>query len=122
MVPADKRFEIDRPAANVNPPSRTGRPNAESMQLTFVFPCLNEEATLEDCIRAVRRSLDSGAPIEYEIVVADNGSTDRSAEIAESLGARVVPVCQRGYGAASGKPPTRPGASAPTAWSSPPNC
>lgn len=74
------------------------------MQLTFVFPCLNEEATLEDCIRAVQASLDgSGSDakkIEYEIVVADNGSTDRSAEIATSLGARVVPVERRGYGAA----------------------
>lgn len=74
------------------------------MQLTFVFPCLNEEATLEDCIRAVQSSLDGpdkeNSKIEYEIVVADNGSTDRSAEIATSLGARVVPVAQRGYGAA----------------------
>ena len=74
------------------------------MQLTFVFPCLNEEATLESCIRAVQESLDSdgdgSGAISYEIVVADNGSTDRSAEIATSLGARVVPVEQRGYGAA----------------------
>jgi len=74
------------------------------MQLTFVFPCLNEEATLEDCIRAVQTSLDGAkegdAAIDYEIVVADNGSTDRSAEIATAAGARVVPVDQRGYGAA----------------------
>ncbi|MCB1064396.1 MAG: glycosyltransferase family 2 protein [Verrucomicrobiae bacterium] len=71
------------------------------MDLTFVFPCLNEEKTLEPCIRAVRASLDqAGDRLKYEIVVADNGSTDRSAEIATELGARVVPVPRRGYGAA----------------------
>jgi glycosyltransferase involved in cell wall biosynthesis len=67
--------------------------------LTFVFPCLNEEQTLGGCIRAVRDSLEPSG-IAYEIVVADNGSTDRSREIAAELGARVVPVAARGYGAA----------------------
>ncbi|MDF1852662.1 MAG: glycosyltransferase family 2 protein [Verrucomicrobiales bacterium] len=71
------------------------------MNLTFVFPCLNEEETLRDCIRAVRASLDQGSEgFAYEVVVADNGSTDRSAEIAVEEGARVVPVATRGYGAA----------------------
>lgn len=71
------------------------------MDLTFVFPCLNEEKTLGGCIRAVRESLDAaGDSLSYEIVVADNGSTDRSAEIAVAEGARVVPVPRRGYGAA----------------------
>jgi glycosyltransferase involved in cell wall biosynthesis len=67
--------------------------------LTFVFPCLDEEQTLPACIRAVQQAL---APTghSYEIVVADNGSTDRSRELAEELGARVVPVAERGYGAA----------------------
>ncbi|MGV3661595.1 MAG: glycosyltransferase family 2 protein [Prosthecobacter sp.] len=70
-----------------------------SPALTFVFPCLNEERTLEACITAVRASLEpSGIP--YEIVVADNGSTDRSREIATTLGCRLVPVAARGYGAA----------------------
>ncbi len=72
-----------------------------NMDLTFVFPCLNEEGTLAECIKAVQASLDSGdGSVKYEIVVADNGSTDRSAEIATELGARVIPVPQRGYGAA----------------------
>ncbi|MFT4549591.1 MAG: glycosyltransferase involved in cell wall biosynthesis [Verrucomicrobiales bacterium] len=70
------------------------------MKLTFVFPCLNEEGTLGGCIKQVQASLDRADGLEYEIVVADNGSTDRSAEIAESLGARVVSVPLRGYGAA----------------------
>jgi glycosyltransferase involved in cell wall biosynthesis len=67
--------------------------------LTFVFPCLNEEKTLPACIRAVQQALDPTGHA-YEIVVADNGSTDRSRELAEELGARVVPVAERGYGAA----------------------
>ena len=70
------------------------------MNLTFVFPCLNEEETLGGCIKQVQASLDRDQELAYEIVVADNGSTDRSAEIAKSLGARVVPVEKRGYGAA----------------------
>lgn len=67
--------------------------------LTFVFPCLNEERTLGGCIKAVQKSLNASA-VTYEIVVADNGSTDRSREIAAELGCRVVPVAARGYGAA----------------------
>ena len=71
------------------------------MDLTFVFPCLNEENTLGQCVRAVRQSLDrAGSSLKYEIVVADNGSSDRSVEIAVELGARVIDVPQRGYGAA----------------------
>lgn len=71
------------------------------MDLTFVFPCLNEEQTIVACIEAVKRSLDAGGEeLSYEIVVADNGSTDRSAELALGAGARVVPVSERGYGAA----------------------
>ena len=70
-----------------------------SLDLSFVFPCLNEEATLGPCIERTRKTLDA-AGLNYEIVVADNGSTDRSPEIARSLGARVVPVPVRGYGAA----------------------
>lgn len=75
-------------------------PTGDSPALTFVFPCLNEEASLADCIRRVRASLDADPDLRYEIVVADNGSTDRSREIAVEHGARVVPVPVRGYGAA----------------------
>ena len=71
------------------------------MDLSFVFPCLNEEGTLAACIRAVNQSLASAnGSVRYEIIVADNGSTDRSREIAIEEGARVVPVPVRGYGAA----------------------
>lgn len=67
--------------------------------LSFVFPCLNEEATLAQCINEVQNSLD-GEDFDYEIIVADNGSSDRSREIAAEHGATVVPVAERGYGAA----------------------
>ncbi len=70
------------------------------MDLTFVFPCLNESRTIAICIDAVRKSLEADPSLKYEIVVADNGSTDDSRQIATDRGARVVPVPTRGYGAA----------------------
>lgn len=70
------------------------------MDLTFVFPCLNESRTIALCIDAVRKSLEADPSLKYEIVIGDNGSTDDSRQIAEARGARVVPVPERGYGAA----------------------
>ncbi len=68
-------------------------------ELTILMPCLNEAETLATCIiKAVEYLERSG--VSGEIVIADNGSTDGSQAIAESLGARVVPVPRRGYGAA----------------------
>ena len=69
------------------------------MDLTFLFPCLNESETLAFCIAEVRKSLENSS-IEYEIVVSDNGSTDESRNIARANGARVVDVSEKGYGAA----------------------
>jgi cellulose synthase/poly-beta-1,6-N-acetylglucosamine synthase-like glycosyltransferase len=68
-------------------------------ELSVVMPCLNEARTLRTCIRKAQASFHR-LGIAGEVVVADNGSTDGSREIAEELGARVVPVEQRGYGAA----------------------
>jgi glycosyltransferase involved in cell wall biosynthesis len=63
------------------------------------MPCLNEEETLGICIEKAQKTIhDLG--LDAEIVVADNGSTDRSIEIAEKLGARVVHQPARGYGSA----------------------
>jgi len=69
----------------------------EALELSVVMPCLNEAETLETCIRKAQRSLRE-ANIAGEVVVADNGSTDGSIEIAERLGARVVRVQAKGYG------------------------
>ena len=68
-------------------------------ELSVVMPCLNEARTLGTCIRKAQASFER-IGIAGEVVVADNGSTDGSREIAKELGARVVPVEQRGYGAA----------------------
>ncbi|HVU24469.1 MAG TPA: glycosyltransferase family 2 protein [Opitutus sp.] len=69
------------------------------LELTIVMPCLNEAETLAGCIAEAARALREQG-IAGEIVVADNGSTDGSQAIATRLGARVVPVSQKGYGAA----------------------
>jgi hypothetical protein len=63
------------------------------------MPCLNEADTLETCVRKARRALAEN-DIAGEVLVADNGSTDGSIEIAQRCGARVVPVPAKGYGSA----------------------
>jgi glycosyltransferase involved in cell wall biosynthesis len=70
-----------------------------SLELTIVMPCLNEAETLAICIQKAQQYLDYQG-IAGEVVIADNGSTDGSREIAANLGVRVVPVATRGYGSA----------------------
>ena len=67
--------------------------------LSIVMPCLNEADTLAACIRKAFLGIEKSG-VEGEVIVADNGSTDGSIEIAESLGARVVRVPEKGYGSA----------------------
>ncbi|MHA6644403.1 glycosyltransferase family 2 protein [Mesorhizobium sp. A623] len=69
------------------------------VELTLLMPCLNEAETLAVCIGKAQAFLDA-AGISGEVLIADNGSTDGSQAIATELGARVVPVAQKGYGAA----------------------
>src|ERR1700747_1078585 len=67
------------------------------MELTVVIPCLNEAETVATCVsKAVRFIEQSG--IDGEVVVADNGSTDGSRQLAADAGARHVPVADKGYG------------------------
>jgi len=69
----------------------------KEIMLSILMPCLNEARTLGTCIAKARAYL-ARQNFLGEIIVADNGSIDRSIEIAKSLGARVVAVPQRGYG------------------------
>ncbi len=67
------------------------------VEVSVVMPCLNEAETLETCIR---KALDFfvRSRVSGEVVVADNGSTDGSIDIARGAGARVVHVEKKGYG------------------------
>src|SRR5580704_18069647 len=69
------------------------------VDVSVVIPCLNEANSLSFCVEKAMNSFQM-AGLRGEVIVADNGSTDGSVEIAEKLGARVVRVEQRGYGAA----------------------
>jgi glycosyltransferase involved in cell wall biosynthesis len=79
------------------PPPSLAKP--AGIELSVVMPCLDEAETLGACIDQALRAM-AAHGIAGEIVVADNGSTDGSADIARTRGARVVSVPERGYGAA----------------------
>ncbi len=68
-------------------------------EISVVLPCLNEAETLAACIGQIRQAIDQNG-LSAEIIVADNGSSDGSPEIASTCGARVVSVKQKGYGSA----------------------
>ena len=68
-------------------------------EVSVVLPCLNEESSIGVCIKKIQEVF-AREHIAGEIIVADNGSIDRSREIAESLGARVFVETRRGYGSA----------------------
>lgn len=72
---------------------------APPLELSILMPCLNEVRTLASCISKAQSFL-SLHGISGEVLIADNGSTDGSQALALSLGARVVDVPERGYGAA----------------------
>ena len=70
-----------------------------SVKVSVVIPCLNEEASIARCVSEARRSIE-GQGWQGEVIVADNGSDDRSAELARDAGALVVHEPRRGYGSA----------------------
>ena len=74
----------------------TGR---QEVELTILMPCLNEAETIAACIVKAQAFLGRSGVVG-EVLIADNGSTDGSREIALALGARVEPVAARGYGSA----------------------
>ena len=68
------------------------------IELSVVLPCLNEAQTLGYCIETIQQTLKL-YEIKGEIVLADNGSTDQSIEIAKQYGVRIVVTTTKGYGA-----------------------
>jgi hypothetical protein len=69
----------------------------EPLDLTILMPCLNEAETLGACIAKALTTLGT-CGLRGEVLIADNGSTDGSIELARILGARVVPIAKKGYG------------------------
>lgn len=92
-VPAATRGGL--PIVDLHPPAAV----AGDVEVTFVLPCLNEANSLEACILAAKSCIEQHG-LRGEIVVADNGSTDGSQDIARRNGARVVDVPEKGYGSA----------------------
>ena len=72
---------------------------SSSLELTILMPCLNEAETVATCVHKALGFLDRSG-IDGEVLVADNGSSDGSPELARTAGARVVHISQRGYGSA----------------------
>src|SRR5215217_4884175 len=99
MRAAEDANAVAAPAAAESVESQAQDRADRPLELTVVMPCLNEAATIGTCIRKAMDSIER-LGIAGEVVIADNGSTDGSQQIAEELGARVVPVERRGYGAA----------------------
>lgn len=89
---------MDQDAMTIRPGPALSEP-PPAIELTILMPCLNEAETLGTCIRKALGYL-ARSGVAGEVVIADNGSTDGSQAIATGLGARVVPVAERGYGAA----------------------
>lgn len=94
-------LRVSRPMSPYDRPDTIAAAESEvsELELSIVMPCLNEAETLQRCIRKAQQSIRLH-DLRAEIIVADNGSTDGSTEIAQANGARLVPVEAKGYGAA----------------------
>jgi glycosyltransferase involved in cell wall biosynthesis len=75
----------------------TGGTEELTLDVTIVMPCLNEAETLEACIKEALAAI-AATGVRGEVLIADNGSTDGSIEIAERTGARVIHIRRKGYG------------------------
>jgi glycosyltransferase involved in cell wall biosynthesis len=80
-----------------SPKSVAQMTEANALEVSIVIPCLNEENSIGIVVEKAKRAIEMMG-VSGEVIVADNGSTDRSVEIALSKGARVVHVAQKGYG------------------------
>lgn len=92
LVDAEERGELI--ATSAAPVAGSG-----TVDVSVVIPCLNEAKSIGICVEKAICAFRS-AGLRGEVVVADNGSTDGSTDVAAKLGARIVRVAQRGYGSA----------------------
>src|SRR5580700_5475546 len=83
----------------VAPENTASEASLSGVLVSVVIPCLNEAENIEECVTLAARTM-ALREIPGEVIVADNGSTDGSAELAELAGARVVHELRRGYGSA----------------------
>ena len=95
ILEPEKTLAVKSEVARHPPAQRT----EGAAEVSVVIPCLDEAKSIGICVEKALTAF-RGAGLRGEVVVADNGSTDGSIEIAEKLGARVVHVQQRGYGLA----------------------
>lgn len=72
---------------------------SNSIDVTILIPCLNEEKTIESCVEEALEAIQQTG-VKGEVLIADNGSTDHSSQIAERCGARVILEKRKGYGSA----------------------
>src|SRR6185312_1882766 len=86
-------------ATAINTTDNEAHSSSGEIELSVVMPCLNEAETVGVCVRKANEILRRSG-ISGEIIIADNGSTDGSAEIAEASGARIVRASEKGYGSA----------------------
>jgi glycosyltransferase involved in cell wall biosynthesis len=95
---SSRRFALSTVQHSTPPLAYAADPD-ERLDVTVVIPCLNEEENIEACVRRAQDVM-SARGIRGEVLVADNASADRSAELAAAAGARVVTEPRRGYGSA----------------------
>lgn len=96
---ADKPSEVPRGPVRSSEHDGPAISPEEAVDISVVLPCLNEEQTVASCVRKARRWFES-AGLRGEVIVVDNGSSDRSREEAQGAGARVIDESRLGYGAA----------------------
>src|SRR5207302_1280574 len=97
ILRARRRRNDRRRAPVLSVPRPQPQREMSPVRLTILMPCLDEARTLAACIKKAQNYL-ARTRIAGEIIVADNGSTDGSRDIAHALGARVVTVAAKGYG------------------------
>lgn len=78
-------------------PQDSQRDDVVAVEMSIVMPCLDERETVGSCVRKAQDAIASHG-IKGEVIVADNGSTDGSVEIARAAGARVLSIREKGYG------------------------